>query len=431
MRFFGLIVLLALRSVAAAQGGSDTSEIVSGAVATDPAQADAAIAELRARGPAGVAALMQHFNGEIQRARAANAEGAAYRATPEWLRIRAALDRISRMKDCYAAGLYWYTDWAAAQEAAREEDKPILTLRLLGNLDDELSCANSRYFRSILYPDPRIAALLRKSFILHWKSVRPVPRLTIDFGDGRRMERTITGNSAHYVVNADGGVVDAIPGLVAPDSFLEVLQQAQARWSGSKTQRLGGPELRAQWQHEADRIARQRETAFAAIGLGVPPPAALPLRPAAAIAAAPLAPTKAAVELRPLAATTPRAEQFSSSVIDPRWKSVAAQREAKIALSPESEALIRTKCATADTATRKIAAFRTALAADTVYNELALRPQILLWLAQAPGMIGVDGLNARVYAELFQTPDDDPWLGLAPEDAYAALENEGFCGVGR
>ena len=38
---------------------------------------------------------------------------------------------------------------------------------MLGHLDDDLSCANSRMFRTILYPDRTVAALLRDRFVLY------------------------------------------------------------------------------------------------------------------------------------------------------------------------------------------------------------------------------------------------------------------------
>src|SRR5207248_5840244 len=110
--------------------------------------------------------------------------------------------------------------------AAQESGKPILSLRLLGTLDTEFSCANSRFFRTVLYPDPAVGKYLRENFVLHWQSHRPVPKLTIDFGDGRKIERTITGNSVHYVLAPDGRVVDVIPGLYGPAAFLRALNDA-------------------------------------------------------------------------------------------------------------------------------------------------------------------------------------------------------------
>jgi hypothetical protein len=37
----------------------------------------------------------------------------------------------------------------------------------------------------------------------------------------------------------------------------------------------------------------------------------------------------------------------------------------------------------------------------------------------------LDELDSRVYAELFLTPDSDPWLGLVSPETYLALEPSG------
>jgi hypothetical protein len=135
----------------------------------------------------------------------------------------AALDALCAQRDAHTSLLYWHTDLDAARAEARRARKPILSLRLLGRLDEELSCANSRFFRATLYPDPVVNALLRDRFVLHWRSVRPVPVVTIDFGDGRRLVRTLTGNSVHLVLDADGRPRDAIPGLYSAPGFARAL----------------------------------------------------------------------------------------------------------------------------------------------------------------------------------------------------------------
>jgi hypothetical protein len=137
------------------------------------------------------------------------------------------LDALCAQKDAHTSLLYWFTDLDAAIAEARRTRRPILSLRLLGRLDHALSCANSRFFRKLLYPERRINQLLRKDFVLHWQSVRPVPRVTIDFGDGRVIERTLTGNSVHVVLDPDGYAVDALPGLLAPNVFVEQLVEAR------------------------------------------------------------------------------------------------------------------------------------------------------------------------------------------------------------
>ncbi|HKB39936.1 MAG TPA: hypothetical protein VKD72_26105, partial [Gemmataceae bacterium] len=126
--------------------------------------------------------------------------------------------------------MFWYTDLDEAKKAARESGKPILSLRMMGRLTDEFSCANSRFFRTTLYANETISQLLRDRFVLHWKSVRPVPKVTIDFGDGRVLERTLTGNSIHYVLDDQGRVLDGLPGLYGPQQFERWLQEMQ-QWS--------------------------------------------------------------------------------------------------------------------------------------------------------------------------------------------------------
>src|SRR2546423_15718872 len=102
------------------------------------------------------------------------------------------LDAVCAQKDAHTALLYWFTDLSLAIAEARRTQRPILSLRLLGRLDEELSCANSRMFRRLLYPEPRINRMLRERYVLHWEALRPVPVVTIDFGDGRRLVRTLT-----------------------------------------------------------------------------------------------------------------------------------------------------------------------------------------------------------------------------------------------
>src|SRR6266536_5776127 len=179
------------------------------AVSANSKESASAITELRELGPAGLQVLFQSYAKEINR----QASDPLLPATPEWQRLSTALDAVSQQKDSYLSGLYWYTDLGQAKAAARTTGRPILSLRLLGKLNEEYSCANSRFFRTILYSNAQMSIMLRDRFILHWQSVRPVPKVTIDFGDGRKLERTLTGNSIHYILDAEGRPIDALPGL--------------------------------------------------------------------------------------------------------------------------------------------------------------------------------------------------------------------------
>lgn len=187
-----------------------------------------AIHDLRRQGPAGLDMLLEaaapQITGLKQNKIRLDAE--------ECTQLRASLDAVARQRDAWASGLYWFTELDAAKAEAAKTGKPILSLRLLGNLDEEYSCANSRFFRTILYANTAVSAHLRTHFVLHWKSVRPAPLLTIDMGDGRRIKRTITGNSIHYLLDADGQVLDAFPGIYSSAAFLAALDRASHNFSG-------------------------------------------------------------------------------------------------------------------------------------------------------------------------------------------------------
>jgi hypothetical protein len=178
-----------------------------------------------ADGSSRLAALLAANASEIARMKVGLAAG---ESRPEWTRLRASIDAAAHQRDAAWSGLYWYTNLPEALAAAKREGKQVLSLRLLGNLDEELSCANSRYFRTVLYANTAVSDELRRNWILHWESVRPAPKVTIDFGDGRKLVRTITGNSLHYVLDTNGKARDVFPGLWEPEEFLRMLKGAAA-----------------------------------------------------------------------------------------------------------------------------------------------------------------------------------------------------------
>ena len=70
------------------------------------------------------------------------------------------------------------------------------------------------------------------------------------------------------------------------------------------------------------------------------------------------------------------------------------------------------------------------VANPNVTSLLFLRPEMYVrktWFGQRLAeTTDVNTLNKRVYAELFLTPDSDPWLGLVPADTYSALQDDGM-----
>lgn len=76
----------------------------------------------------------------------------------------------------------------------------------------------------MLLSDPEVIKLVNSRFVACWESVRPVPKVTIDFGDGRTIKRTLQGNTVLYLCVPDGRVVDALPGVYTPAAFLRETQ---------------------------------------------------------------------------------------------------------------------------------------------------------------------------------------------------------------
>jgi hypothetical protein len=79
----------------------------------------------------------------------------------------------------------------------------------------------------VLFADPKVRAFVAANFVPAWESVRAVPTVTIDFGGGRTLKRTVNGNVATYICAPDGRVVDILPGLSTPEAFLQDLRSAR------------------------------------------------------------------------------------------------------------------------------------------------------------------------------------------------------------
>ncbi len=395
-----------------AAAGIDLPALIADATSENRQNAASAAVTLRSLGQPGLDALFMAHAGTIEAQRAwLLGEGPAPEEAP-WERLSAALDRVGLQRDNWAAGLYWHTDLGQAKQVAAATGRPILSLRLLGRLDEDRSCANSRFFRTALYANESIAWTLREKFVLHWESMRPVPTLTIEFGDGRRIERTITGNSMHMVLDEQGRPIDALPGLHGPGEFQNWLSATTQLAKALHTAREPGRAAML-----LDYHVMEQDRTMVSIGS---------MRDGRRVVfeAARIAPTKMMVEMPVLEGMF--GGRDTVALDQAAWDQLADAQKAGCRLDRNSLALMSAKLGKPghpDPAV--VESFERSLAMDTARNRLDLHHRVHGWFAA--GQVGDSAaLAARIYDELFLMPAADPWLGLAPAGAYAALDGGGL-----
>lgn len=362
--------------------------------------------------------------------------------------MRASIDRVAAQRDAHVSRLYWYTDLEEAKAEARRSGRPILSLRLLGRLDEELSCANSRFFRIALYSNEKVSRMLRETYVLHWSSERPAPLVTLDLGDGRVVTRTITGNSAHYVLDSRGRVVDALPGLFGPQQFEQLLRASLdlARSSGAMTDEEMTKAVTKHHRQELWRatVAWRKHVGATFQGytdyrteMQLPSPVKLG-------APHPLWGSLPAATVNMLTASKGQTEAAVLSLLQPEvrtsadfeaWQQLAATFP-KEHLDAQSLALVRAKAprdwsladapaAEGDRLAKIVAAFEKRMREDGVRSEFIFHGAVHARFARTPSL-DFASTNEWLYARVFMTSRKDAWLGLVPTDALSGIADDGL-----
>jgi hypothetical protein len=410
-----------------------TLALIQTALGNDAA-ADAARERLRQKGP-GIMRVLDEDYRDAQvsiQSRMYPDKGAAERLklARTWDPV---FDAVGQQFLCRHSRMYWFTDLEAAKQEAKRTGKPILSLRLLGKLTDEMSCANSRYFRVVLYANEQVGAYMHDNFVLHWSSERPVPKVTIDFGDGRKLQTTVTGNSTHYVLDQNGGVLDAIPGLYAPEDFQAELTRA-VELLGQMNRLTGNTKSDALHAYHGTRLSDLQANWQAQTGLTDLPRLPVMIAPDA-WAAAPRAESKIMLE-GPLLKALAQGSISSEPVADARTSifpvldygiHFAALANRSLEFDTKSRALLRERHQVAakfgypTPFEDQLTAMQVSTALDTVRNQYLMHAEIHRWLADSYGTLPFEELNRRIYTDLFLTPADDKWLGLWPLMPEAAV----------
>ncbi|MBI3270920.1 MAG: hypothetical protein HYZ53_18100 [Planctomycetes bacterium] len=228
----------------------------------------------------------------------------------------------------------------------------------------------------MLFSDRRIVQALKSSFVCAWQSVAPVPKVTIDFGNGRQVSRTVNGNIAFYFCTPSGQVVHVVPGILTPEAFLEQM-------------RIG--------------LLLARGTGYAGVEYVVKSYHSVALEGAVEVNKAPGPPiAKAAVERSVHLAFRRKGDPAAPAPVDPSdWTDNPAFRDGGAGFRESS------------TAFNHSPEERSLLEADTALNLRDLMPKVHAMLLETPVTTPRD-LCKRLYREVLHCDLDDPYLGLLP-----------------
>ena len=217
----------------------------------------------------------------------------------------------------------------------------------------------------MLFSKKDVAEYINRAFEPVWESVRAVPIVRVDFGNGNVVTRTLHGNIATYVCDAEGRVLDVLPGIYAPAEYRQGLEQLSllARYVQRPDRRAG-------------RLAEYHRTL----------------------------------------ADNLRQHQPPARLVDTGGMSKRVIEDAiKLVLNPDNTKTPVTNRSAAgqpdtDVPPEDLASWRL-LAEDTRINETARRLQIHERLAAA-GAVKPQGIVKWLYKDVLHADLDDPYLGL-------------------
>ena len=226
----------------------------------------------------------------------------------------------------------------------------------------------------MLFSNEQVAAFIAANFEPVWQTVRAVPLVHIDFGNGIQVTRTLHGNIATSVCTADGMVLDILPGIYEPRTYLDRLQQFRLleNYAGKARQQGNmGAVLQAYHEKQAEALRKKQN-------------------PDRFVNVAPI--SKRFIELGIEAVLVPAGKQGVPGAGTGHPSTTPASQPPSFSSAQE------------------LAAWD-ALSQDTKLNESTRRTQIHDLLAEA-GLVRPDKILKPLYKEVLHADLDDPYLGL-------------------
>jgi hypothetical protein len=224
----------------------------------------------------------------------------------------------------------------------------------------------------VLFSNDNVAAYVNRCFEPVWESLRPVPLIRIDFGNGTCLTRTLHGNIATYACSAEGRVLDVLPGIYTPEVYLERLYQFRL---------LDNYVNQAAPAQREARLRDYQNGQAAALARREPPPVFINTGGI----------SKMAIEWRLVAALVPAGAAL------PEEPAIRVMKSAPGAKPPLPEGVDRLNWDN--------------LVADTRQNETSRRRMVHEILATL-GLVRPEQVTRRLYKEVLHADLDDPYLGL-------------------
>jgi hypothetical protein len=109
----------------------------------------------------------------------------------------------------------------------------------------------------VLFSNREVAAAINQWFEPIWESVRDVPTVSVDFGHGVTVTRTLHGNIATWVCDSRGDVLDVLPGIYEPVTYVSRLDQL--RLLANYVERPGSSPDRLRVYHQGQAGALRHE----------------------------------------------------------------------------------------------------------------------------------------------------------------------------
>lgn len=250
----------------------------------------------------------------------------------------------------------------------------------------------------MLLSDPEVSRFLAAEVVPCWESVRPVPQVTIDFGDGRVLRRTLAGNTVLYLCLPDGRVVDAFPGVYTPADFLAGCRPAV------EFVRSSGP------RPADDALLAWHRSQLARAAIGEQRRITLSKR----IVESPLLLALSDVSARPNGVTAvPWEAVLDQTDLKAAFGRLAARLQ-DVSKQPGSAAQVAAEAhgEAAGPALSPEELGRRAVAEDSLTNVRVVRPAVHLYLAAGGRVPTPQQCRDVIYKELLHVPLDDPYLGL-------------------